>query len=41
MDSGYQVQLNFVKMAKEDQLKIRSVYMTMVDAVSKKTCKIK
>lgn len=36
MDSGYQVQLNFVKMAKEDQLKIRTVYMTMVEAISKK-----
>lgn len=36
MDSGYQVQLNFVKMTEEDQHKIRTVYMTMVEAISKK-----
>lgn len=36
MDSGYQVQLNFVKMTKEDQNKIRSVYMNMVESISKK-----
>lgn len=36
MDSGYQVQLNFVKMTKEEQNKIRSVYMNMVEIISKK-----
>lgn len=36
MDSGYQVQLNFVKMTKEEQNKIRSVYMNMIEVISKK-----
>lgn len=36
MDSGYQVHLNFVKMTAEDQLKIRNVYMQMVETISKK-----
>ena len=36
MDSGYKVQLNFVKMTKDEQEKIKKVYMNMVDRVSKK-----
>lgn len=36
MDSGYQVQLNFIKMTKEEQEKIRKVYMTMIEVISKK-----
>ena len=36
MDSGYQVRLNFVKMSEEEKRKIRSVYMDMVEAISRK-----
>lgn len=39
MDSGYQVQLNFVNLSNEEQAKIKSVYMSMVEKVSKKRVK--
>lgn len=35
MDSGYQVQLNFVKMTEEDQLEIKLAHRHMVLVISK------
>lgn len=36
MDSGYQVRLNFVKLTKEEQEKIKKVYMNMIKVISRK-----
>lgn len=36
MDSGYQVRLNFVKLTKEEQSKIKKVYMKMINVISTK-----
>ena len=40
MDSGYQVRLNFVKLTKEEQEKIKRVYMRMIKTISTKRVRI-
>ena len=40
MDSGYQVRLNFVKLTKEEQERIKKVYMNMIKTISTKRVRI-
>lgn len=40
MDSGYQVRLNFVKLSREEQEKIKRVYMNMIKTISTKRVRI-